>query len=265
MPRVILRTVEPAKELACQSVEKRCTRAKASRATSDMILQRERHDRLQAGQPQDHRHQPQRHDGAECDKRRMPRRRIVCPPREGVDQMAGEHRHEQVGRGRAQQTAGDNGRAARLIEPVPEHERDHHANRGGTVFGSNGHGLIRHRSRARRLHLMDARAAERRMHASLKIGNSLGSLGIGTSGPIGTGEKSAQEARSPGESIERGRTICEYIEIMQILPGSSDNAALINASRTICNITNKSEQTLVSQNKRLATCSNIIRLPAAEK
>ena len=37
MPRVILRTVEPAKLLACQSVEKRCTRMKASRATSDMI------------------------------------------------------------------------------------------------------------------------------------------------------------------------------------------------------------------------------------
>ena len=37
MPRVILRTVEPANELACQSVEKRCTRAKESRATSDMI------------------------------------------------------------------------------------------------------------------------------------------------------------------------------------------------------------------------------------
>src|SRR5689334_19463600 len=38
MPRVTLRTVDPAKELACQSVEKRCTRANASRATSDMIL-----------------------------------------------------------------------------------------------------------------------------------------------------------------------------------------------------------------------------------
>src|SRR6185437_13816347 len=37
MPRVTLRTVEPAKELACQSVEKRCTRTNASCATSDMI------------------------------------------------------------------------------------------------------------------------------------------------------------------------------------------------------------------------------------
>jgi hypothetical protein len=36
MPRVTLRTVEPAKELACQSVEKRWTRAKASCATRPM-------------------------------------------------------------------------------------------------------------------------------------------------------------------------------------------------------------------------------------
>ena len=34
MPRVILRTVEPAKLFACQSVEKRCTRWNASRAMS---------------------------------------------------------------------------------------------------------------------------------------------------------------------------------------------------------------------------------------
>jgi hypothetical protein len=65
----------------------------------------------------------------------------------------------------------------------------------------------------------------------------LGSLVIGTSGPTGTGGNGAQEARSPGESIERGRTICEYIEIMHILPGSSDNALLINASPLICNMT----------------------------
>ena len=38
MPRVILRTVEPANELACQSVDKRCTRAKASRDTSDIVF-----------------------------------------------------------------------------------------------------------------------------------------------------------------------------------------------------------------------------------
>ena len=35
----------------------------------------------------------------------------------------------------------------------------------------------------------------------------------------------------------REGAICEYIEIMQILPGSSDNAPLINASRAICKMT----------------------------
>src|ERR1700692_3833151 len=34
----------------------------------------------------------------------------------------------------------------------------------------------------------------------------------------------------------REGAICEYIEIMQILPGSSDEAALINASRAFCNM-----------------------------
>ena len=37
IPRVILRTVEPAKVFACQSVENRCTRRKVSPATSLMI------------------------------------------------------------------------------------------------------------------------------------------------------------------------------------------------------------------------------------
>jgi hypothetical protein len=34
----------------------------------------------------------------------------------------------------------------------------------------------------------------------------------------------------------REGAICEYIEIMQILPGSSDGALLINASRAFGNI-----------------------------
>ena len=38
MPREILRTVEPAKLLACQSVENRWTRANPSRVTSLIIL-----------------------------------------------------------------------------------------------------------------------------------------------------------------------------------------------------------------------------------
>ncbi len=36
--------------------------------------------------------------------------------------------------------------------------------------------------------------------------------------------------------IGRGRSICEYDEIMQIPPGSSDDALLINASRAFCNV-----------------------------
>jgi hypothetical protein len=44
----------------------------------------------------------------------------------------------------------------------------------------------------------------------------------------------ARQASSRG--IGRGRAICEYDEIMQILPGSSDNALLINASSVFGNI-----------------------------
>jgi hypothetical protein len=66
----------------------------------------------------------------------------------------------------------------------------------------------------------------------------LGSLEIGASGPIGIGGDRAQgRDRKPGTSIEREDAICEYMAIMQILPGASDNAQLINASRVICNMT----------------------------
>jgi len=108
---------------------------------------------LQAGQPQRHRYETQRHDSAERRERSMARVGIVRATGQRIDQMAGKNRHEQVGRGRAQQAAGDDRGAHRLIEPVPEHERNHHADRGGTVFRLNGHGVIRLRSRANRLHL----------------------------------------------------------------------------------------------------------------
>jgi hypothetical protein len=36
--------------------------------------------------------------------------------------------------------------------------------------------------------------------------------------------------------IGRGRVICENAEIMQILPGSSDDALLINAPAPICKL-----------------------------
>jgi hypothetical protein len=37
-------------------------------------------------------------------------------------------------------------------------------------------------------------------------------------------------------NCEREGAVSEYIVIMQILPGSSDNPVLINASGTICNV-----------------------------
>jgi len=55
------------------------------------------------------------------------------------------------------------------------------------------------------------------------------------SGPIGAGGQ--QRDQTSSISIGRGCAICEYIEIMQILPGSSDNAPLINASALICKMT----------------------------
>ena len=114
--------------------------------------QRERHDRLQPDQAQDHRDQPQRHDRAERQDRRAARGRVRRARGHGIDEMAGEHRHEQIGHGRAQQAGGDDSRADRLVEPVTKHEGQHHANRGGAVVALSGHGVIRLRSRADRLH-----------------------------------------------------------------------------------------------------------------
>jgi hypothetical protein len=51
------------------------------------------------------------------------------------------------------------------------------------------------------------------------------------SGPIKAGDGGLQRPEQASSmSVGREGAICEYIEIMQILPGSSDNALLINAS-----------------------------------
>src|SRR6267378_5060850 len=68
---------------------------------------------------------------------------------------------------------------------------------------------------------------------------------IGTSGPIDAGGGRPQWARqASGISIEREGAVCEYIEIMQILPGSSDDAWLIDASRAICNMAGDEQRLL---------------------
>jgi hypothetical protein len=119
--------------------------------------QRERHDRAQPDQAQDHRGKAQRHDGAERDECRAARSRIRRARCHRIDEVSGKYRHEQVGHGRAEQTAGNDRGADRLIAPMAKHEGQHHANRGGALVGLIGHGVIRLRSRARRLHRVDAR------------------------------------------------------------------------------------------------------------
>jgi hypothetical protein len=66
-------------------------------------------------------------------------------------------------------------------------------------------------------------------------------LKIGTSGPIDAGGNGPQRAtRASDTGFGREDAICEYIDIMQILPGSSGNALLINASGAFCNISTTS-------------------------
>ena len=148
MPRVILRTVEPAKLLACQSVENRCTRMNASRDTSDMI--RSVNGTI-ACKPIRRRIIDTSPSVTIAPNAANAARRAAgsdAPDGHGIDQMAREHRHEQVGDGRAEQAAGDDGGADRLVQPVAEHEGQHPANRGGALVDVSGHGVIRLRSRA---------------------------------------------------------------------------------------------------------------------
>ena len=53
--------------------------------------------------------------------------------RQRVDQMAREHRHEQVGDGRPQQAAGDCKRQRRLMAPLAKDKRNDHAYRSGLL------------------------------------------------------------------------------------------------------------------------------------
>jgi len=59
MPRVIRRTIEPAKLFACQSVEKRCTRQKASLAMRVHQAHGEPHDAQEGEIPRQRQHRAQ--------------------------------------------------------------------------------------------------------------------------------------------------------------------------------------------------------------
>jgi hypothetical protein len=119
--------------------------------------QRERHDRMQPDQAQGHRYQAERHDRTERGERRAAGDRVRGSRGHGIDEMAGEHRHEQIGDGRPQQAAGNDRSTGRLVQPVPKHEGQHHTYRGGALIDLSGHGVIRLRSRAHRLRLIDER------------------------------------------------------------------------------------------------------------
>ena len=90
MPRVILRTVEPAKLLACQSVEKRCTRMKASRDTSDMIRSVNGTIACKPARRRIIETRPSATIAPNAGQRRAARGRVGGARGQRVDQMAGE-------------------------------------------------------------------------------------------------------------------------------------------------------------------------------
>jgi hypothetical protein len=87
--------------------------------------------------------------------------------------------------------------------------------------------------------------AKSRTQAPIEKPGDLGSDETGASDPIdavGDGPHRASWASSMG--FGRGSAICEYDEIMQILPGSSDDARLIEALSGIRNIRDVTRRTL---------------------
>ena len=120
MPRVTLRTVEPAKLLACQSVEKRCTRWKASGRDVGHHLQRQVDDRDEGDMPE--------HDRAEQQARSSVAKAAMAASQidrvargaagDRVDQPARIERRQHVGQRREQHGRHDDGQAPRLMAPV---------------------------------------------------------------------------------------------------------------------------------------------------
>ena len=103
MPRVTLRTVEPAKLLACQSVEKRCTRWNASAAMSAIIFSVRSMMRHEGDMPQHDRAERKRDQRRECSDGRIPGDRVGGRAAgDRVDQPAGIERRQHVGQRRKQ-------------------------------------------------------------------------------------------------------------------------------------------------------------------
>ncbi len=126
--------------------------------------------------------------------------------------------------GRAEQTGGDGHGQHRLMQPVTEHEGQHHADRGGAPVELSGHGIIRLCTRTSRLRCLTGGGNGRRARVVEKFEKSIVKPGkIGTSGPTETDGSGPQRPRQ-ASSMDIGRegAICEYIEIMQMPPGSSE-------------------------------------------
>ena len=130
MPRVTLRTVEPAKLLACQSVENRCTRWKASAAMSAIIFSVRSMIAMKAT--------CRMHDGAAARPTRIENAATAAfqivdiagrPTGDGVDQAACIERRQHVGQRRKQHGCHDDGQPPGLAAPVREGEAKNAAER----------------------------------------------------------------------------------------------------------------------------------------
>ena len=122
MPRVILRTVEPAKLLACQSVEKRCTRANASAATSAIICSVNGTMPLKKAKRKRHRARPSTAMAPKARSAEPSAAPRSALPGEGVDEAAGEERHQHVGDRGDEREARDPRHARALAAPQAEDE-----------------------------------------------------------------------------------------------------------------------------------------------
>ncbi len=126
MPRVTLRTVEPAKALACQSVEKRCTRWNASCEMSLIIFSVSVMRLMKENWRSTTESEPEPEQDQEGGDRRVHRDVAVRPAgRHRLDEVAGKQRRQHVGDGRAEETEEEEADAHGLLSPVPGGEPQH--------------------------------------------------------------------------------------------------------------------------------------------
>ena len=123
MPRVILRTVDPAKLLACQSVENRWTRWNASAAMSGIIFSVRSMMPMKATCRSTMAPTASTTRAENAADRGVPVRRIAAPPAgDRIDEPARIERRQHVGQRREQHGRHDDGQAPGLMAPVAESE-----------------------------------------------------------------------------------------------------------------------------------------------